>query len=89
MFSIVHIAALLFFYPSVYSSHVARSEDAGLPKSLSMGSKVFKSTVNIFFPQTLVSIAAFHIDHKWPVKLITVTGSFIPRSWPFGNLMGF
>ena len=46
-----------YFIPSVYPSHVARSEDAGLPKSFSMVSKVFKSTVNnllFFFSQTQV-----------------------------------
>ena len=51
----------------VYPSHVARSEDAGLPKSFSMVSKVFKSTVNnllVFFAQTQVSISTFRIDHK-------------------------
>ena len=42
---------LVFFIPSVYPSHVAHSEDAGLPKSFPMVSKVFKSTVNnlLFF----------------------------------------
>ena len=55
-----------FFIPSVYSSHLVRSEDAGLP-SLSVVSKVFKSTVNnllFFFSQTQVSVSTFRIDHK-------------------------
>ena len=70
-FSIVHIAALLYFsflsLLFIRLSHVARSEDAGLPKSFSMVSKVFKSTVNnllFFFSQTQVSISTFCIDHK-------------------------
>ena len=60
-FSIAHIAALLyfsFFIPSVYSSHMARWEDAGLPESLSMVTFSFSSS------QTQVSISSFHIDHK-------------------------
>ena len=71
-FSIVHIAALLyfsFFYPfCLFQSCGALGRScAGLPKSLSMVSKVFKSTVNnllFFFPQTQVFIFTFHIDHK-------------------------
>ena len=57
---------VFFFIPSVYSSHVARLEDAGLLKSLSMVSKVFKSTVHNlrFFSQTQVSLSTFHIHHK-------------------------
>ena len=84
----------LLFIISVYPSHVARSEDAGLPKSFSMVSKVLKSTVNnlpFFFAQTQVSISTFriHVDHKGTVTFLTVTGSFIHGSWSFGNLMGF
>ena len=70
-FSIVHIAALLYFsflfLLFIPLSHVARSEDAGLPKSFSLVSKVFKSTVNnllFFFSQTQVSISTFCIDHE-------------------------
>ena len=82
---------ILVFYPFCYSSHVACSENAGLPKSLSMVSKVFRSAVNnlLFFSQTQVSISTFHINHKWTVTFLTVTGIFIPRSWPFDNLIGF
>ena len=56
-----------------------------------MVSKVFKSTVHnlLFFSQTQVSKSTFHIDYKWTVTFLTVTGIFTPRSWPFGNLMGF
>ena len=52
----------------------------------------FKSTVNnllFSFSQTQLSISSFHIDHKWTLTFLTVTGIFIPRSWPFGNLIGF
>ena len=34
-------------------------------------------------------MSTFHLDHKRTVTFLTVTGIFIPRSWSFGNLIGF
>ena len=73
---------ILVFIPSVYPSHVARSEDAGLPKSFSMVSIVFKSTVNnlafFFLKHRLLYLLSVSIINE--LSFLTVTGSFIPEA---------